>query len=1073
MSDKKPTYEELEQQVAELKKSEIVCKSRAYLLELSKTESYSGLLQQTLDKLEDLTNSDVGFFHFLGEDQKTLSLQAWSTNTIMTMCKTDVAEKVYNLDQAGVWVDCVRLRRPVVHNDYESLSHKKGMPEGHAPITRELVVPVFRSDKIVAILGVGNKPDDYIDEDVDIVAHLADMVWDITERMKAEEVLRKSMEENKFLASIIEHSTQPFAVGYTDGSLGKVNKAFCDFVGYAEEELFNMDWINDLTPQDWREKERQNVEEVIRTGEPSLYEKEYIHKDGTRIPAETLVQVEKNEEGDVVCLYGFVTDITERKKAEEALLESNTRHSAMIENIGDVIGVMGIDGIVKYKSPNIERYFGWKPDDLVGTDGWETVHPEDIERIQKEFYALIEKDNALTKVVYRYKCKDGTYKWIELIAVNCLNNPAINGVLLNYHDISERKNTEETLRESEERYRLINDASLDQIYSYDLENRFTSANRQLCANLGRTADEVVGKSYWELGFPESNCREWDELHRKVYATGSNVEIVSTPMPDGTTHYFEVNLSLVHDDAGEVIGIAGVNRDITDKREADERIRNSEAQLRLIIDSSPAFIAYADIDTLCYKYANKRMQEGFGLSENDFYDKPIVDVIGEDNYKYALKYIDEVRNGKSTSYENHFKLEKGDRFVQVNYVPHVDEKGSVKGIVVMSHDITERKKAEDSQQRFQEQEKHAVVGKVAGKMAHDFNNILGIIMGTSQLMQSNDIPQEMQADIEIILESAKKGRDLTKNLLFFSKDQDTKLSQFDLREKIDMVIRSLKSELRDVEVNTSYGSGMDKLLADAGLLENALINMVQNSIHAMSKTKFPKLNIKTYAENNNICIEIEDNGCGIPEEWKDKIYDPTVSLKGSGDRTGAYSSGIKGSGYGMANVKRCVDKHGGTISFTSEVDKGTKFKITLPLIEGHFSNEEIETIQKQHAVGEKRILIVEDEPHFGRILYSLLEKFNHNVALATDGKMALNHIEHNTYDAISLDYILPDMTGMDVYRKIRETNKEIPVIFVSGNFEFMQSMIDLKKEDPNVDYLAKPFDNVEYVNKLHQWLPEKG
>ena len=145
----------------------------------------------------------------------------------------------------------------------------------------------------------------------------------------------------------------------------------------------------------------------------------------------------------------------QKHEKKEPLQESEARHSAMIANIGDVIGIIGADGIMKYISPNIERWFGWKPEDLVGTDGWEIAHPEDIERLQKEFYEGIEKDNASATLECRYKCKDGTYKWIELTAVNRINDTAINGVLLNYHDITERKQAEENLRKSEEKYRAL------------------------------------------------------------------------------------------------------------------------------------------------------------------------------------------------------------------------------------------------------------------------------------------------------------------------------------------------------------------------------------------------------------------------------------------------------------------------------------------------------------------------------------------------------------------------------------------------------------------------------------------
>jgi len=123
-----------------------------------------------------------------------------------------------------------------------------------------------------------------------------------------------------------------------------------------------------------------------------------------------------------------------------------TKQSAMISNISDVIAIMGVDGIIKYKSPNIEKWFGWHPQDLVNTDGWLTVHPDDSERIQNEFFHLLENDNTSTRVEYRYKCKDGSYKPIELTAMNLTNNPAIGGVLINYHDITERKKAEDAIK---------------------------------------------------------------------------------------------------------------------------------------------------------------------------------------------------------------------------------------------------------------------------------------------------------------------------------------------------------------------------------------------------------------------------------------------------------------------------------------------------------------------------------------------------------------------------------------------------------------------------------------------------
>jgi diguanylate cyclase (GGDEF)-like protein/PAS domain S-box-containing protein len=172
-------------QVAEL------IRIRLSLFEFAANHPLEELLQKTLDEVGVLVNSPIGFYHFLEEDQETLSLQAWSTRTLNEFCKAEGKGMHYAIDQAGVWVDCVRERKAVVHNDYNSLPHRRGLPEGHAAVIRELVVPIIRGKNIVAILGVGNKPTEYNQKDIEIVSYLADVAYVIAERKKAEEALSK------------------------------------------------------------------------------------------------------------------------------------------------------------------------------------------------------------------------------------------------------------------------------------------------------------------------------------------------------------------------------------------------------------------------------------------------------------------------------------------------------------------------------------------------------------------------------------------------------------------------------------------------------------------------------------------------------------------------------------------------------------------------------------------------------------------------------------------------------------------------------------------------------------------
>ncbi|MCF8367078.1 MAG: PAS domain S-box protein, partial [Bacteroidales bacterium] len=169
--------------ITQRKQSEKILEARLRLTEFSQNHSRDEVQQKLLDELEILTSSQIGFFHAVAADQKTLTLQSWSTNTKKNMCTAESNNQHTGIDKAGVWVDCIRQRKAVIHNDYLNLEHRQGLPDGHAPLIRELVVPVFRNELIVATVGVGNKPANYTEKDIEVVTLLADMAWDITERI--------------------------------------------------------------------------------------------------------------------------------------------------------------------------------------------------------------------------------------------------------------------------------------------------------------------------------------------------------------------------------------------------------------------------------------------------------------------------------------------------------------------------------------------------------------------------------------------------------------------------------------------------------------------------------------------------------------------------------------------------------------------------------------------------------------------------------------------------------------------------------------------------------------------------
>ena len=186
-----PALQSIVRDITERKRAEAVLNLRPRLIEFAADHSLAELMQKALDEIGELTDSPIGFYHFVEADQNTLNLQAWSTRTQQEFCKAEGAGMHYDLDQAGVWVECIYTRQPVIHNDYAALPNRKGMPEGHAEVRRELVVPTISNGQIVSILGVGNKPTDYDETDVALVSYVAGVIWAIVERKQLEANLEK------------------------------------------------------------------------------------------------------------------------------------------------------------------------------------------------------------------------------------------------------------------------------------------------------------------------------------------------------------------------------------------------------------------------------------------------------------------------------------------------------------------------------------------------------------------------------------------------------------------------------------------------------------------------------------------------------------------------------------------------------------------------------------------------------------------------------------------------------------------------------------------------------------------
>lgn len=311
---------------------EQVLKSRLRIIQYADTHSLEEVLQCTLEELERLTGSVAGFFHFVDADEKNILLQTWSRHTLETLCQVEKVEKHYSVDKAGVWADCIRQQKVVVHNDYASLPQRRGLPPGHAPIIREMAVPVMRDGKIVAVLGVGNKPTAYQTGDIEIVSTLADFTWDIIRQKQTSDAQHASEQKFRTLADWTydwELWLDP------DGKFVYSSPSCKRITGYTPEEFYAApDLLIRISHPDDRNvywEHHQFVHDESAGVETIEYR--ILSRTGEEHWIEHVCRPVFGENGRYMGRRVSNRDVTERKRAEKEIEERNRKERILNQTI--------------------------------------------------------------------------------------------------------------------------------------------------------------------------------------------------------------------------------------------------------------------------------------------------------------------------------------------------------------------------------------------------------------------------------------------------------------------------------------------------------------------------------------------------------------------------------------------------------------------------------------------------------------------------------------------------------------------------------------------------------------------
>ncbi len=420
------------------------------------------------------------------------------------------------------------------------------------------------------------------------------VMHDVTERKRAEEARREAEEKYRTLVEQLPAVTYVEALdqGKRETEISYVSPQVEKILGYSVEEWSSSpDLWEDLLHPDDRKRVLDEDARTEAAGEPFFAEYRILARDGRVVWVQDQAALVRDEEGRARYWQGFMLDITGRKEAEENLRRSEERFRSLVQHSSDVITVLGADGTIRYESPSVERVLGYGPEEGVGTNVLDRVHPDDIEWVRDKLAGVTVRTQARSTTWYRVRDKQGSWRHFETLVTNLLDNPSVGGIVLNSRDITKRKRAEEALRESHAILHGVTEGSTDVIFVKDRQGRYLMVNSTLAGLFGRTVEEMVGAHHGELFVPDE-ARRIREDDRRIMATGETETYEESFRIGGRERTYLTTRGVHRDHRGEVAGTFGVARDITERKEAEAALRESEERYRNLVENIPA-VVYID------------------------------------------------------------------------------------------------------------------------------------------------------------------------------------------------------------------------------------------------------------------------------------------------------------------------------------------------------------------------------------------------------------------------------------------------------------------------------------------------
>jgi two-component system, cell cycle sensor histidine kinase and response regulator CckA len=797
---------------------------------------------------------------------------------------------------------------------------------------------------------------------------------------------------------------------------------------------------------------------------------EVPHSSGSPVLGEAWITPISDDDGLVTHLIFSGEDITRRRRTEDALRESENRFhiSFMKSPCATVLSRMS-DGVLIEVNEAFESVIGYSGPEVAGKNSLDLrlYAPETRAKLIAEF----QEHGAFRNQEVIVRTKSGDER-LMLVNSNLVEIGGQHHVLTAMQDITERRQAENMLAESERRLRTIFDHEPECVKLLGPNCTLLEMNpaglRFIEAD---SLDQVVGRSMLDLILPEHRTA-FADLSDRVLNGESDTLVFEIQGIRGTRRWLETHAVPLRIEAGEV-RVLGITRDITDRKRAIEHLQRMSDLLAAVADGTTDALYVKDLEgryLLCNPAAAHFMgrtpSEVIGHTDAEFYDADSARLIADRD-----RHVRE--SGQTETQEEELTAAGETRIYLATKSPYRDKAGNVIGVLGISRNITERKRL---QRQFLQAQKMEAVGQLAGGVAHDFNNLLTIISGYSDLLLNN-LPDSdpMRESIKAISEAGERAAGLTRQLLAFSRQSVLEPRVLDLNAIVlntGKMLRRLIGE--DILLTTVLDPKLGRVKVDPGQLEQVLVNLAVNARDAMPKGG--KLTIETgnvvlddgYVASRVDCkpgryvlLAVSDTGCGMSPEVKSRIFEPFFTTKGVG----------KGTGLGMAMVFGVVKQSGGSIEVYSELGFGTTFKVYLPAVADAATSTEKRDLGIGGG-GTETILLVEDDDGVRALAQMVLQGRGFTVLAAGDGKEAIRAVEKHRgpIDLLLTDVVMPGLDGRDLADNLRQRFPQMKVLFSSGYTD--DAVVRHGVLHADVFFLQKPYSPFSLALKVRDVLDKK-